>query len=182
MKYNALHCLFLFPMKNTMYFSDFSNYHVNLSSYFNQIFIIFFSCSERCLLTLVKVVQLRENPDLVTLLLEVLDFSFSLEGSLSSKICRSVGRVLRSSADRLNLTLKPEAISIRGTRLLFRHITHIHTLRYRHKYNRILINFPELRFANIHSACCCFFQAEWLYGGENSAGIEIYEGSNSRHC
>ncbi|XP_051742457.1 uncharacterized protein LOC127508489 isoform X11 [Ctenopharyngodon idella] len=87
------------------------------------------SCSERCLLTLVKVVQLRENPDLVTLLLEVLDFSFSLEGSLSSKICRSVGRVLRSSADRLNLTLKPEAISIRGTRLLFRHITHIHTLR-----------------------------------------------------
>ncbi|XDV11975.1 hypothetical protein PO909_000750 [Leuciscus waleckii] len=87
------------------------------------------SCSERCLLTLVKVVQLRENPELVTSLLEVLGSSVSLEGSLPSKSCRSVGRVLRFSSDRLNLTLKPEAISLRGTRLLFRHITHIHTLR-----------------------------------------------------
>ncbi|XDV11796.1 hypothetical protein PO909_000628 [Leuciscus waleckii] len=86
-------------------------------------------CSEWCLLTLVKVVQLRENPELVTSLLEVLGSSVSLEGSLPSKSCRSVGRVLRFSSDRLNLTLKPKAISIRGTRLLFRHITHIHTLR-----------------------------------------------------
>lgn len=108
--------------------------HVNVSIHFNQVFIIFFSCSERCLLSLVKLVQLRENPDLVTLLLEVLDFSFSLEGRLTSKSCRSVGKILRFSADRLNLTLKPEAISIRGTRLLLRHITHIHTLRYRQDY------------------------------------------------
>ncbi|CAM4337540.1 unnamed protein product [Leuciscus chuanchicus] len=86
-------------------------------------------CSEWCLLTLVKVVQLRENPELVTLLLEVLGSSVSLEGSLPSKTCRSVGRVLRFSSDRLNLSLKPKAISLRGTRLLFRHITHIHTLR-----------------------------------------------------
>ncbi|XDV11805.1 hypothetical protein PO909_000632 [Leuciscus waleckii] len=93
-------------------------------SYISQL-----SCSERCLLTLVKVVQLRENPELVTSLLEVLGSSVSLEGSLPSKSCRSVGRVLRFSSDRLNLTLKPKAISLRGTRLLFRHITHIHTLR-----------------------------------------------------
>ncbi|XDV12448.1 hypothetical protein PO909_001127 [Leuciscus waleckii] len=93
-------------------------------SYISQL-----SCSERCLLTLVKVVQLRENPELVTLLLEVLGSSVSLEGSLPSKTCRSVGRVLRFSSDRLNLSLKPKAISLRGTRLLFRHITHIHTLR-----------------------------------------------------
>ncbi|XDV11817.1 hypothetical protein PO909_000636 [Leuciscus waleckii] len=93
-------------------------------SYISQL-----SCSEWCLLTLVKVVQLRENPELVTSLLEVLGSSVSLEGSLPSKSCRSVGRVLRFSSDRLNLSLKPKAISLRGTRLLFRHITHIHTLR-----------------------------------------------------
>ncbi|XP_077069960.1 uncharacterized protein LOC143722444 [Siphateles boraxobius] len=93
-------------------------------SYISQL-----SCSERCLLTLVKVVQLREDPELETSLLEVLGSSVRLEGSLPSKTCRSVGRVLRFSSDRLNLSLKPKAISIRGTRLLFRHITHIHTLR-----------------------------------------------------
>uniref|UniRef100_A0A8C1UV44 NACHT domain-containing protein n=1 Tax=Cyprinus carpio TaxID=7962 RepID=A0A8C1UV44_CYPCA len=87
------------------------------------------SCSELCLLTLVKVVQYRENPELVTLLLEVLGFSFSLEGHLPSKTCRSVGRVLPFSSDRLNLTLKPKAISLKGTRLLFRHIKNLHTLR-----------------------------------------------------
>ncbi|XP_077069763.1 uncharacterized protein LOC143722311 [Siphateles boraxobius] len=93
-------------------------------SYISQL-----SCSERCLLTLVKVVQLREDPELETSLLEVLGSSVSLKGRLPSKTCRSVGRVLRFSSDRLNLSLKPKAISIRGTRLLFRHITHIHTLR-----------------------------------------------------
>uniref|UniRef100_A0A9J7Y458 NACHT domain-containing protein n=1 Tax=Cyprinus carpio carpio TaxID=630221 RepID=A0A9J7Y458_CYPCA len=87
------------------------------------------SCSELCLLTLVKVVQYRENPELVTLLLEVLGFSFSLEGHLPSKTCRSVGRVLPFSSDRLNLTLKSKAISLKGTRLLFRHIKNLHTLR-----------------------------------------------------
>ncbi|KAK7175303.1 hypothetical protein R3I93_002262 [Phoxinus phoxinus] len=93
-------------------------------SYISQL-----SCSERCLLTLVEVVQLRENPELVTLLLEVLGSSVSLEGSLPGETCRSVGRVLRFSSDRLNLSLKPKAISRRGTRHLFRNITHIHTLR-----------------------------------------------------
>ncbi|XP_056089447.1 uncharacterized protein LOC130069555 [Rhinichthys klamathensis goyatoka] len=93
-------------------------------SYISQL-----SCSEQCLLALVEVVELRENPELVTSLLELLGSSVSLEGSLPSKSCRSVGRVLRFSSDRLNLSLKPKAISIRGTRLLFRHITHIHTLR-----------------------------------------------------
>ncbi|XP_050961581.1 uncharacterized protein LOC127162777 [Labeo rohita] len=86
-------------------------------------------CSEKCLLTLVKLVQLRENPELVTSLFEVLDFSLSLERHLPNKTCRSVGRFLRFSSERLNLTLKPKNISIRGTRLLFRHITNIHTLR-----------------------------------------------------
>ncbi|RXN34004.1 hypothetical protein ROHU_004194 [Labeo rohita] len=49
------------------------------------------SCSEQCLLTLVKLVQLRKNLQLVTLLLEVLGFSVSLEGRLPSKTCRLNG-------------------------------------------------------------------------------------------
>lgn len=103
---------------------------VKLCGDFNQVFIVFFSCSEQCLLTLVKEVQLGENPELVTSLLEVLGFSIILESHLPIKTCRSVGRFLRFSADRLDLTLKPKAVSVRGTRLLFRHITNIHTLRY----------------------------------------------------
>ncbi len=30
--------------------------------------------------------------------------------------------------------------------------------------------------------CLVFFQAEWLYGGESSASIEVYEHSSSHHC
>ncbi|KAL1279206.1 hypothetical protein QQF64_025879, partial [Cirrhinus molitorella] len=86
-------------------------------------------CSEECMLTLVKVVQLSQNPELVTSLFEVLDFSLSWERHLSNKTCRSVGRFLRFSSDRLEVKLKPKAVSVRGTRLLFRHITNIQTLR-----------------------------------------------------
>lgn len=108
--------------------------HVKLCSDFNQVFIVFFRCSEQCLLTIVKAVQLRENPQLVTSLFEVLDFSLSLRSHLPSKTCRSVGSFLRFYSDRLDLTLKPKAVSVRGTRLLFRHITNINTLRYRQHY------------------------------------------------
>ncbi len=108
--------------------------HVKLFSDFNQACIVFFRCSEKCKLTLVKAVQLRDNPQLVTSLFEVLDFSLSLESHLSSKSCRSVGSFLRFSSDRLNLTLKPKAVTVRGTRLLFRHITNIDALRYRQHY------------------------------------------------
>ncbi|KAK2917084.1 hypothetical protein Q8A67_001458 [Cirrhinus molitorella] len=85
-------------------------------------------CSEECMLTLVKAVQLRKNPELVTSLFEVLGFSLRLERHLPNNTCRSVGRFLRFSSDRLKLNLKPKAVSVRGTRLLFRHVTHIQTL------------------------------------------------------
>ncbi|RXN13009.1 hypothetical protein ROHU_029216 [Labeo rohita] len=44
-------------------------------------------CSEKCLLTLVNLVQLRGNPELVTSLFEILDFSLSLERHLPNKTC-----------------------------------------------------------------------------------------------
>ncbi len=69
--------------------------NVKSFSDFNQVFIVFFRCSEKCKLTLVKAVQLRDNPQLVTSLFEVLDFSLSLKRHLSSKSCRSVGSFLR---------------------------------------------------------------------------------------
>ncbi|XP_065109117.1 uncharacterized protein [Paramisgurnus dabryanus] len=82
-----------------------------------------------CVLSLVKLVQFRENPDLVMSLFQALDFNLSLDGKLPSSTCRFVGEVLHLSADKLTFTVKPEAISLRGTRLLFRRITNIHTLR-----------------------------------------------------
>ncbi|XP_042577299.1 uncharacterized protein LOC109068285 [Cyprinus carpio] len=87
------------------------------------------SCSEQYLLTLVKLVQFRENLQLVPSLLEVLGFSVSLEGQLFGKSCRSVWGVLCLCFWGVYLSLKPKAISVRGTRLLFRHITNMHTLR-----------------------------------------------------
>ncbi|XP_057202330.1 uncharacterized protein LOC130561775 [Triplophysa rosa] len=62
-------------------------------------------------------------------LFQALDFNLSLKGILPSSTCRFVGGVLHLSADRLTLTFNPQAISLRGTRLLFRHITSIQTLR-----------------------------------------------------
>ncbi|XP_043087993.1 uncharacterized protein LOC122334247 isoform X2 [Puntigrus tetrazona] len=52
------------------------------------------SCSEPCLLTLVKVVQLRENLQLVGSLYAVLGFSLNLEGQLTSKTCSLSGYML----------------------------------------------------------------------------------------
>ncbi|XP_065109113.1 uncharacterized protein [Paramisgurnus dabryanus] len=87
------------------------------------------SGDKRCVLSLVKLVQFRENPDLVMSLFQALDFNLSLEGKLPSSTCRFVGEVLHLSADKLTFTVKPQVISLRGTRLLFRRITNIHTLR-----------------------------------------------------
>ncbi|XP_028847017.1 uncharacterized protein LOC114796725 isoform X8 [Denticeps clupeoides] len=65
----------------------------------------------------------------VTPLLQAMGFTLTLGGDLSSHCCRSVGRVLGLSASRLDLTLQPEHISLRGTRLIFKHIHTLHKLR-----------------------------------------------------
>ncbi|XP_052472417.1 uncharacterized protein LOC128029013 isoform X1 [Carassius gibelio] len=78
--------------------------------------------------SLCKVFGSRVKSDQVTPLLQALDFTVTLSGKLPSSTCRSVGRVLGLSPSKLNLTLKPKAISVRGTRLLFRHIRHLQKL------------------------------------------------------
>ncbi|XP_051534593.1 uncharacterized protein si:ch211-281l24.3 isoform X36 [Myxocyprinus asiaticus] len=78
--------------------------------------------------SLCKVFGSRVKADQVTPLLQALNFTVTLSGILHSSTCRSVGRVLGLSSSKLNLTLNPQAISLKGVRLLFKHITHLHKL------------------------------------------------------
>ncbi|KAL6460695.1 hypothetical protein MHYP_G00306610 [Metynnis hypsauchen] len=74
------------------------------------------------------VVKYTRETELLTALLSAMGSTFTVNGVLSSKKCRAVGRALGLSPSRLNLTLKPRAISLRGAALLFRHITHLQKL------------------------------------------------------
>ncbi|KAL7841199.1 hypothetical protein SRHO_G00248900 [Serrasalmus rhombeus] len=85
--------------------------------------------AELCVQSLCKATRSREQAEQVALLLQALNFTITLGGTLSTSSCRSVGRVLGLSASSLNLTLNPQSISLRGSRLLFRHISHLQTLR-----------------------------------------------------
>ncbi|XP_062391289.1 uncharacterized protein LOC134079124 [Sardina pilchardus] len=60
-------------------------------------------------------------------LVELLD-NVELKQDLFSRECRTLGRVLRV-ASKLDLSLTPKHISLRGVRLLFRGVTHLHKLR-----------------------------------------------------
>ncbi|XDV31880.1 hypothetical protein PO909_002815, partial [Leuciscus waleckii] len=84
--------------------------------------------AERFIPSLCKVFGPRVKADQVTPLLQALDFTVTLSGELPRSSCRSVGRVLGRSPSKLNLTLKTLAISLRGLKLLFKHITHLHKL------------------------------------------------------
>ncbi|KAI4888204.1 hypothetical protein NFI96_019434, partial [Prochilodus magdalenae] len=87
------------------------------------------SGAEKCIPSLCEVIHSSGETEQVTPLLQALDFTLSLKRTLSSSSSRAVGRVLGLSACSLNLTLELKTISLEGARLLFRHITHLHTLR-----------------------------------------------------
>ncbi|XP_073671562.1 uncharacterized protein [Paramisgurnus dabryanus] len=92
---------------------------------------IFFSLcrnAERYIPSVCKVFGPKVNRDEVTPLLQALGSKVTLSEKLPSSTCRCVGRVLSLSSSKLNLTLKPQAISIRGVRRLFTHITHLQKL------------------------------------------------------
>ncbi|KAK9962549.1 hypothetical protein ABG768_007907, partial [Culter alburnus] len=84
--------------------------------------------AERFIPSLCKVFGPRVKADQVTPLLQALDFTVTLSGKLPSSTCRSVGRVLGCSPSKLNLTLNTSIISLRGLKLLFKHITHLQKL------------------------------------------------------
>ncbi|KAF4080786.1 hypothetical protein AMELA_G00175260 [Ameiurus melas] len=86
-------------------------------------------CKEEFIPRLSKaVVDYTEDTELVRAFFAAMDFIFIIDWVLTTRECRAVRKVLRLSDSKLKLTLKPRAISLRGARLLFRHITHLQKL------------------------------------------------------
>ncbi|XP_053494837.1 uncharacterized protein LOC128616285 [Ictalurus furcatus] len=86
-------------------------------------------CGENIIPRLSKaVVDCTEDTELVRAFFAAVDFIFIIDWVLTTRECRAVRKVLRLSDSKLKLTLKPRAISLRGARLLFRHITHLQKL------------------------------------------------------
>ncbi|KAA0701773.1 hypothetical protein E1301_Tti016388 [Triplophysa tibetana] len=105
--------------------------------------------SEKCFPSVCKEFGLKVKRDQVTPLLQALMFTVTLSGKLPSSTCRCVGRVLSLSPSKLNLTLKTQAISLRGVRSLFRHITHLKRLSIEDRMVRMMVR--ALRSFNGHS-------------------------------
>ncbi|XP_029282784.1 uncharacterized protein LOC115005114 isoform X2 [Cottoperca gobio] len=74
-------------------------------------------------------VRSRAEAEQLSSLLQLLGFTLRLTGDLPRKTCRSVGRVLRVCGSKVDLTLTPRKMSVRGASLLFRRTTHLHSLR-----------------------------------------------------
>ncbi|XP_053087420.1 uncharacterized protein LOC113523961 isoform X2 [Pangasianodon hypophthalmus] len=86
-------------------------------------------CEEKLIPRLSKaVVDYAEDTELVRAFFAAVDFIFIIDWVLTTRECRAVRKVLNLSDSKLKLTLKPRAISLRGVRLLFRHITHLQKL------------------------------------------------------
>ncbi|XP_036845273.1 uncharacterized protein LOC110518698 [Oncorhynchus mykiss] len=74
-------------------------------------------------------VRSREDAQQLASLLQALGSTLSLGGQLPRKTCRSVVRVLGLCASRVDLTLTPSKISLKGASLLFTHVSQLHKLR-----------------------------------------------------
>ncbi|XP_045070308.1 uncharacterized protein LOC123484251 [Coregonus clupeaformis] len=74
-------------------------------------------------------VRSREDAQQLASLLQALGSTLSLGGELPKKTCRSVVRVLSLCASRVDLTLTPSKISLKGASLLFTHVSQLHKLR-----------------------------------------------------
>ncbi|XP_058261023.1 uncharacterized protein LOC131362773 isoform X2 [Hemibagrus wyckioides] len=74
------------------------------------------------------IVDHTEDTKLVRAFFAAVDFIFIIDWVLTTRECRAVGKLLNLSDSKLKLTLKPQAISLRGARLLFRHTTHLQKL------------------------------------------------------
>ncbi|GAA6082560.1 uncharacterized protein LOC113650479 isoform X1 [Tachysurus ichikawai] len=86
-------------------------------------------CEEKLIPRLSKaVVDHAEDTELVRAFFAAMDFVLIIDWVLTTRECRAVRKLLNLSDSRLKLTLKPQAISLRGARILFRHITHLQKL------------------------------------------------------
>ncbi|XP_052366199.1 uncharacterized protein LOC118375753 [Oncorhynchus keta] len=75
-------------------------------------------------------VRSREDAQQLASVLQALGSTLSLGDQLPRKTCRSVVRVLGLCASRVDLTLTPSKISLKGASLLFTHVLQLHKLRY----------------------------------------------------
>ncbi|XP_055780066.1 uncharacterized protein LOC129855971 [Salvelinus fontinalis] len=74
-------------------------------------------------------VRSREDAQQLASLLQALGSTLSLGDQLPRKTCRSVVRVLGLCASRVDLTLTPSKISLKGASLLFTRVSQLHKLR-----------------------------------------------------
>ncbi|XP_038837217.1 uncharacterized protein LOC120034685 [Salvelinus namaycush] len=74
-------------------------------------------------------VRSREDAQQLASLLQALGSTLSLGDQLPRKTCRSVVRVLGLCASRVDLTLTPSKISLKGASLLFTYVSQLHKLR-----------------------------------------------------
>ncbi|KAM9398711.1 uncharacterized protein ACWYII_031249 isoform 11-T13 [Salvelinus alpinus] len=74
-------------------------------------------------------VRSREDAQHLASLLQALGSTLSLGDQLPRKTCRSVVRVLGLCASRVDLTLTPSKISLKGASLLFTRVSQLHKLR-----------------------------------------------------
>ncbi|XP_069055262.1 uncharacterized protein [Lepisosteus oculatus] len=89
------------------------------------------SCGDRFFLDACKVLSVlsTEKDQMVSALLQALGFSVTVTGVLSDHTCSTVGRVLGWSDSRVQLTVMPRRISLKGAGLLFKSLTHLQKLR-----------------------------------------------------
>ncbi|KAM9328489.1 uncharacterized protein KZ484_019878 [Pholidichthys leucotaenia] len=84
-------------------------------------------------------VRSREEVQQLESLLQLLGFQLLLTGELSRRTCSSVGRVLRLCGSKVDLTLRPSRMSVRGAVLLFRHTAQLHSLRLSSSISLLLV-------------------------------------------
>ncbi|XP_041660121.1 uncharacterized protein LOC121520634 isoform X4 [Cheilinus undulatus] len=82
----------------------------------------------QCVCTSISV-RSRDEAEHLVHLLQLLGFTLHLTGKLTSKTCKTVGRVLGLCGSHVDLNLTPSAMSVRGASLLFRHVKTLHSLR-----------------------------------------------------
>ncbi|XP_045572410.1 uncharacterized protein isoform X2 [Salmo salar] len=128
-----LEVLKLQPEKKPVELRDWSDEESEVRSFLQCLpYISLLSCdSDRFFQRVCESIPVRSREDAQQLasLLQALGSTLSLGGQLPRKTCRSVGRVLGLCASRVDLTLTPSKISLKGASLLFTHVSQLHKLR-----------------------------------------------------
>ncbi|KAK3508272.1 hypothetical protein QTP70_018082 [Hemibagrus guttatus] len=165
-----LEVLKLQTQKNPVELRDWSDEESEVRSFLQCLpYISQLRCEEKFIPRLSKaVVDHTEDPELVRAFFAAVEFIFIIDWVLTTRECRAVGKLLNLSDSKLKLTLKPKAISLRGARLLFTHITHLQKLCLSERVvGRMVRAFRAVRAGG-------FLVIEELCLGFNSSNTEIF--------